>query len=295
MKSGPILAAIRMLGPIAWLSFAAGLQMLGALLFFKAPIDFVLILTYALITFGIYMLNRFTDTEDAYNCPEQKMFFQKKSNSSIIPILLFIFSFLILSLTSRLVVWHVILISCGVLYSVSIIPFIKNQSLCFVRFKDILYVKNVIVSLLWGISPFAIVAAQHYSFSPNKTDIFIIVLAFSLTTLITAITYDVPDLFGDLHTGVKTFVTHFGEKFTAFFLLSLWIIGCLFVGIDYLLGNIGKSVTVLFFATMLWTSIVTIPVFIKKFHIPRSCIKPLLDSQCVFCGISLIFFSLLMH
>ena len=291
MESGSLKATIRMLGPIAWLSLAAGLQMLGALLFFRAPVDLILIFTGASITFGVYMLNRFTDDEDSYNYPEQKMFFQQKPTLIGIPISLIAISFLLLAISGRLVIWHLVLIMFGILYSVNVIPFFRNKSLCFIRLKDILFVKNMAVSLLWGITPFALVAGQKFSIMPGKNDLLTVILSFCLTTFITAIAYDVPDAEGDRHAGVLTIVTRFGAKFTAIVLVFMEIVGCLSIGTFYLMGKIGQPVLLLFFANAFWTGIVTAPVFIKKIPVMKSFFKPLLDSQCVFCGLSLIVFS----
>jgi 4-hydroxybenzoate polyprenyltransferase len=295
METGSLKNTFKMIGPIAWLALAAGLQMIGALLFFKAPIDLILIFTGITITFGVYMLNKFTDDEDNYNCPDQKMFFQKKSLLIASPILLIVSSIFLLVITNRLVAWHIILIVSGILYSISVIPFVRNKSLCFIRLKNILFIKNIVVCLLWGITPFALAASQKYSVMPGKTDLLIAVIAFCLTTFITAIAYDVPDADGDRHVGVLTITTQFGEKFTAYFLLITGIIGCFCVGIFYLMGIIKLPVTILFYANILWTGIVTIPAFIKTTPILKSYIKPLLDSQCVFCGLSLIVFSYILR
>jgi len=291
METIPFKAVVRMLGPIAWLAIAAGLQMVGALLFFKAPVDLILVFTGATITFGVYLLNRFTDDEDSYNYPEQRMFFQKKSILIALPIGLIATSMALLAITKRLVAWHIILIVFGILYSVSVIPFIRNKSLCFIRLKNILFVKNIAVSLLWGITPFALAASQQFSVMPEKPDLLIAVVSFCLTTFITAIAYDVPDVEGDRYAGVLTIATRFGEKFTAHFLLYAGIIASLIVGISYTMGKIGLPVLILFFANILWTGIVTLPAFIIRIPVLKSYIKPLLDSQCVFCGISLIVFS----
>ena len=280
-----------MLGPIAWLALAAGLQMLGALLFFRAPVDLILIFTGAAITFSVYLLNRFTDDEDSYNYPEQKIFFQQKPALIGIPILLIAISFFLLAISGRLVIWHVILIVFGILYSVNVIPFIRNKSLCFIRLKDILFVKNMAVGLLWGVTPFALVAGQKYSIMPGKNDLLTVILSFCLTTFITAIAYDVPDAEGDRHAGVLTVVTRFGEKISAIMLILVGILSCLFIGIFYMAGKIGQPVLILFFANVFWTGLVTAPVFIKKLPVMKSFVKPLLDSQCVFCGLSLIVFS----
>jgi 4-hydroxybenzoate polyprenyltransferase len=292
MESGSLKATINMLGPIAWLALAAGLQMLGALLFFRAPVDLILIFTGAAITFSVYLLNRFTDNEDSYNYPEQKMFFQQKPALIGIPILLIAISFFLLAISGRLVTWHVILIIFGILYSVSVIPFVRNKSLCFVRLKDILFVKNLAVSLLWGITPFALAASQKFSVMPAKFDLFVVATAFCLTSLINTASCDVRDVEGDRHAGVLTLATRFGQKFTAIFLLSLGAIGCCVVEINYLSGNVSRTAAILFFINIAWTGVVAAPLYLKYLKLPKSYSEPLIDSQFVMNGLSLIVLAL---
>ncbi len=292
MESGSLKATIRMLGPIAWLSLAAGLQMLGALLFFRAPVDCILISTYFFITFGIYLLNRFTDTEDSFNCPEQKIFFQQKSKLIIIPISVIAASVILLSATNRLVFWHILLIVLGILYSVSLIPVIHDRSIRFVRLKDVLLAKNMAVSLLWGITPFAIAASQKSPVVSTKGDLVIVVMAFCLTTLINTVSCDVRDTDGDRHAGVLTLATRFGEKATGSFLFALGSLISVMVIIDFLLGNVGMRAFILFMSTVVWTGVVAMPIYVKRIKLPKSLSEPLIDTQQIVCGISLIALSL---
>jgi len=291
MVSGKARAVVTMLGPVAWLALAAGLQMVGALLFFRAPLDPILVSTYTLIAFSVYLLNRFTDGEDSYNCPEQRMFFQQKTTLAAIPIFLIAFSILMLAFSSRLVVWHLVLITCGVFYSVSIVPFARNKSLCWVRLKDILFVKNISVSLLWGITPFAIAASQKISTAPHKLDLITVMSAFCLTTLINTTSCDVRDVEGDRHAKVATLPTYFGVRFTALFLVLWGIVGSLFAAISYWSGTIGTATIILFFATLLWTGLVAAPIYLRELKLSKALTEPLIDTQQVFCGISLIVLS----
>jgi 4-hydroxybenzoate polyprenyltransferase len=293
MEQKSVKATIRMLGPIAWLAFAAGLQMLGALMFFKAPIDPVVIVTAIFITFGIYLLNRFTDVEDGYNYPDQKLYFQKTTALKAFPILLIGASILLLAVTGRLVPWHMILIIGGVVYSVSIIPIIKKKSINFIRLKDIPFVKNIVVSLFWGITPFSIAASQKNAVIPEQYSLLFAITAFALSTFITAIAYDVPDAEGDRHAGVKTITTLFGEKFTLKFIIASGLLGCMIIGTYFLLGKVNLVTLSFFYFIIFWTGIVTLPVFIKKIKISTEFKKPFLDSQCVFCGLTLIVYSIL--
>jgi hypothetical protein len=90
MSGNSFTAGLKMLGPIVWLALGAGSQMGGALLLFHLSPTAVLIGTYATISFSIYLLNRFTDLEDAYNCPDQGFFFHRRTALVVIPIMLMI-------------------------------------------------------------------------------------------------------------------------------------------------------------------------------------------------------------
>jgi 4-hydroxybenzoate polyprenyltransferase len=238
------------------------------------------------------LFNRFTDKEDNFNNPAQKLYFQNNFMLKSIPIALIVFSIAVLGLSDRLTLWHMILITGGIIYSISIIPFFKNKSIHFFRLKDILFVKNFVVSLLWGITPFAIAAAQKGVEIPNRMDLIIIAAAICLTTLMTAIAYDVPDVLGDRQAGVRTIVVIFGEYFTELLLVLIGITGSLFVGALFFLGKANLPTTLLSFIILLWTGIVMFPLFSKRIKLTKALVKPLLDSQCVFCGIALIAYSL---
>jgi 4-hydroxybenzoate polyprenyltransferase len=291
MDTGKVGGVVRMLGPVVWLGVAAGVQMAGALLFFKTSLDPVLISTGALLTFSVYLLNRFTDTEDSYNCPEQKMFFQRTSSLIAIPIVLISLSMLVLIVSNRLALWHIVLIAGGILYSVSVVPFVRNRSLNFVRLKDIVFVKNIVVSLLWGLTAFVLAAAQKTSVMPQRADLVVVIAAFGLTSLINTTSCDVRDVLGDSYTNVSTLATRFGVKTTASFLFLLSLIASVFVVVNYLAGNVGRPTTLLFFANMVWTGLVAAPLYIKRISLPKSFSEPLIDSQFVMNGVSLIVLS----
>ena len=291
METNSIKTTINMLGPIAWIALAAGLQILGALLFFRAPIDLILVFTGASITFSVYLLNRFTDDEDSYNCPEQKILFQRKPALISIPISLFAISFLILAFSGRLVAWHIVILICGIFYSVSFIPILKRKSISFIRIKDIFFIKNILVSFLWGITPFILAGSFRHSMPP-RSDFIVVVFAFCLTALINSTSCDVRDMVGDRLAGIVTFANYFGKKFTAFCLCFFGVAGCLAVGINHYAGHVSVPATLFFFITVLWSGIVASPIYLRTLQLPKSVSEPLNDSQVVFNGISLIVLSM---
>jgi len=283
----------KMLWPITLLAVAAGLQMAGALLFFKTTIDPILIIGYFLITFGIYLLNRFTDCEDSFNCPEQKMFFQGQSKLIFFPIFMLSVSVILLSASGKLSFWHILLIASGILYSLKLLPQLKNGSIHFNRLKDLLFIKNLSVCLLWGITPFAVAASQTSSVMPSSGNLAVVILAFCISTLINTTTCDVRDATGDRHVGITTMATKFGEERTKWYLFSLGLATSFFVGGACAAGMIGRPVCILYLATMIWTAIVVLPIYHTKLGIPRMVTEPLIETQQIFCGAALLMLGLL--
>lgn len=292
MNTTPFKSWLKILAPILLLSFAAGLQMLGALLFFNLKPNLVLIFSYMLISFGIYLLNRFTDDEDCFNCPEQKIYFQKNTSLFIIPIVLLFAAYAMLAVLTLLTFWHILLILCGIVYSVSIVPWFKDNKLIFFRLKEVVVLKNISVSLLWGITPFAIAASLGTKIQLPIYDLIVVSSTFCLTTLINTTTCDVRDIEGDQLVGVKTLAAILGRTTIGITLFSLSVACGIFVGILSHLNYLHIGTTLLFFITVIWTLLVSIPAYMDSIKLPKSITEPLIDTQQILCGVALIIISI---
>lgn len=279
---------LKMLGPIAWIGLAAGLQMAGALLFFRLPTDSVLVGTYVVISFSIYLLNRFTDVEDTYNCPDRGALFQRWSPLAAIPVVLMMGSLVLLVHTRQWTAWHVALMFLGTVYSVRMIPWWVGHRFQRVRIKDILFLKNLSVSLLWGISPFAIARAQEGAAFPPMTNLLVVVLAFCLTTLMNTMSCDVRDIEGDRQAGVQTVATRFGPQGTGLLVAGIALLASMTVAAVLLTGGVSARVALLFFAAVAWTVLVALPLYARDVGLPKAISEPLIDTQQVFCGTALI-------
>jgi 4-hydroxybenzoate polyprenyltransferase len=277
--------------PILWLGLAAGLQMAAALLYFHMSLNLVMIATYGIISFAIYLLNKFTDNEDNYNCPDQKIIYQQKSHLIWIPAMFIAGSVGILAWEKMLTVWHTVLIVCGVFYSVSLIPWLQGGTIRFYRIKDLLFVKNIAVSLLWGVTPFAICIALNQTPLNLSVDFYMIVAAFCLTTFINTTSCDVRDIEGDQHEGVMTVATRFGSKGTASILLASGAAGMLASIVAMADGRVSLPVFVLFMSVLIWTGIVALPIYWKNLKFPKKITEPLIDTQQLVCGLGLIILS----
>lgn len=291
MHTSQFKSGLKVLAPITLLSIAAGLQMLGALLFFKHEPNSVLILSYMLISFGIYLLNRYTDDEDCINCPEQKIYFKKDTSQFAIPIALLFIASVMLAAVALLTFWHLVLIFSGVLYSVSMIPWYKNNKLVFIRLKEVVILKNISVSLLWGITPFAIAASIGTTIQLPFYDLIVVVATFFLTTLINTTTCDVRDIEGDQLAGVKTLAAILGRTTTEIILFSIAIVTSVIVALLSLHGYIQSSTTLLFFIVILWTILVSLPTYLNTIKLPKVITEPLIDTQQILCGVALIVIS----
>ncbi len=280
-----------MIAPIAWIAFAAGLQMVGAFLYFKTPIDIIIISTGTLLTFSVYLLNRFTDKEDSYNCPEQKMFFQRKSSLIAIPISILAISYVILAISGRLLAWHIVLLISGIFYSINFVPVIKGKTVHFIRLKDIVFLKNILVSFLWGISPFAFAISLNHILPP-KNDLIVVLMAFCLTALINSASTDVRDMIGDKMARIVTFANFFGKKITVLTLFFLTAICSIYVVIVYSSGQLGKPAIIFFISSVVWSIIAMMPIYIRKLNLPKIISEPINDSQVVFNGLFLIILAL---
>ncbi|NLD94040.1 MAG: UbiA family prenyltransferase [Fibrobacter sp.] len=286
---------LKIFAPIALLAFAAGLQMFGALLYFDSKPDTILIFSYVIISFSIYLLNRYTDDEDSINCPEQRMYFQRKKSLSAIPIAMIFISFILLASFSLLTIWHIVLIVCGVVYSVAMVPWLKNKKLVFLRIKDVVILKNISVSLLWGITPFAIAASitsTETTMNPSTLDLVVVIFAFCLTTFINTTSCDVRDIEGDQIAGVRTIAAILGRNVTGLILIGISVAASVFVGIVSYLGYLHANTILLFFITTLWTLLVSIPIYLKSINVPKIITEPLIDTQQILCGVALIVISI---
>ncbi len=283
---------LKMLGPVAWLATAAGLQMAGALLFFKTSPDPVLIVTSIFITFGVISLNKFTDSEDGFNYPERRIYFQTHSTLILLPISFLAVSLLLLASTDRLYFFHIVLIAAGILYSVNLIPHRKSHSIQFIRLKNIPFVKNISVSLLWSITPFTLAASRAgLSNIPSPSDLTVVLLAFFSSSLINTTSCDVRDIAGDRHAGITTVATRFGKRYTGIYLLCFGLMMSVSVCIAGASGQIGRPACTFFIGTMLWTTMMALPIYSHTLRVPKNLIEPLIDSEGIICGAGLIILS----
>lgn len=211
------------LSAIATFAFICGAVYLGC------PIDYHLILTSFVIVFSVYAINRFTDKEDIINDLNKRLFFDKNPIILVISIALLIVSVFTLMLFNKLTLFHILIIASGIAYSYKVIPAItKNRVVHFLRIKDIIFAKSVIVSIIWGASFFAISWTIYPTYIKDPTEIIIFIISCTIATFVNTNFADIRDYSGDSAFNIPTLPVHFGIKNTYIYAMIipslLWFI-----------------------------------------------------------------------
>ena len=218
------------------------LEVYFSFLLFGIISNLKILLSFFLMTFFIYGLNKLTDiNEDAINTPERAKLIKK-----IEPIFKFslVSSFILALLLSSLANFLALpillfpLVS-GTLYSVKFFPNLP-------RLKDILGVKNIIIALAWAICSTLLPAI----FLPEKRYIAIIAVfyLFFLKGFINAVLFDIRDIEGDRISGVRTIPVVFGRQKTKNLLLILSSTFIPWLAVSYLAGYFHQYLFVFIFA-----------------------------------------------
>lgn len=218
------------------------LEVYFSFLLFGIISNLKILLSFFLMTFFIYGLNKLTDiNEDAINTPERAKLIKK-----IVPIFKFslVSSFILALLLSSLANFLALplllfpLVS-GTLYSVKFFPNLP-------RLKDILGVKNIIIALAWAICSTLLPAI----FLPEKRYIAIIAVFyfFFLKSFINAVLFDIRDIEGDRISGVRTIPVVFGRQKTKNLLLILSSTFIPWLAVSYLAGYFHQYLFVFIFA-----------------------------------------------
>jgi 4-hydroxybenzoate polyprenyltransferase len=173
-------------------------------------------------TLFLYSLNRKSDLrEDRINVPDRFNFWSRYGNKIIF---LTLISFVIVIFFNFFIGFYQ-----GIFL---LLPFFIVFSYSFLRLKNILFLKNIIVAAGWSLIP---LYASTYMVSPSLSLIFFCASVVFLSILINTIVFDVRDIVGDKIVGVRTIPSVHGILFSkklAYFLnvvLLFFIISAIFV------------------------------------------------------------------
>jgi 4-hydroxybenzoate polyprenyltransferase len=186
-------------------------------------------LSFMSVIFGVYTFNRFTDIEEDFTTDIGRLlFFQKKKFLLLIALAGLAASTALMAACGKLNWMHVVLLCVGFAYSYRIVPrYTKGRGLHLVRIKEMTFIKNLAVSLLWGGSVFLIPIL--YSGRAVATPFVVVLLAagLSLSTFNNTLFDDIRDEAGDRVAGIRTLPTAIGGRRAA---ALLWILDGLWLG-----------------------------------------------------------------
>jgi len=214
--------------PLVYLSTAGFLCIFAVQRYLGLPFDAASSLSFMGIIFGVYTLNRFTDAvEDFANDLGRFLFFQRKRTFFYLGILALAASVGTLVAERKLNGMHLLLLTMGPGYSYRLIPWYSPAGgFRLVRIKEMIFLKNLSVSLLWGASVFLVPILGSGRGIAEAFPIWMLAAGFFLSTLNNTLFDDILDEPGDRAAGIKTLPTTWGPKRSHFFLMALdaaWI------------------------------------------------------------------------
>ncbi len=228
-----------------YLAVGATCLALMSFLFFNVNPDVGILLIVFLLTLSMYNINRLTDVrEDVVNLPDRSYAIKKHRKGLVYLILAGLISSCVLAFFRNVLSVLFIIFGLGLLYSVKWIP--KKISKRYRRFKDILLVKNIVISATWSITTVLIVSQYLNLF--NYSVLFLLVFVF-LKLTINTIFFDMRDVKGDKKNGIKTVPVMLGMNKTRRLLYSVNVIVALFILFSVFLKLIPKLGYFLFLST----------------------------------------------
>jgi 4-hydroxybenzoate polyprenyltransferase len=275
-----------------FVALTTGAGISSASLYMRTPLDIVLIITLAGITFAVYGINRYTDTEDSVNDSTKAEFFKEHSYLYIVSILTLVCSAGLLLFTKKFTVYHFVLIFLGVAYSIRMIPTYKKGGFVLSRIKDIPFAKSISVSLTWGTSYFAINWFIYPSAVFNGYHIVLLMLSFILACFVNTNFCDVLDVVGDSLQKVPTLPVMFGIKNT--YIYGMLIPSLLFfvlVMYSFFTRQIAFPLLMFLLLNLFYPLVYISLNSLKKYS--RSVIVPVTDMSCVIfpAGLFILYFA----
>ncbi|MBW8887526.1 MAG: UbiA family prenyltransferase [Fibrobacteres bacterium] len=213
---------------LVYLSSAGLLCVYSVQRYLGFPFDAASSLSFMGIIFGVYTLNRFTDSvEDFANDLGRFLFFQGKRIFFYLGILALMGSVGTLVAERKLNWMHMLLLTMGSGYSYRVIPwFAPGRGFHLVRIKEMIFMKNLCVSFLWGASVFVVPILGAGRELAGAFPVWMLAAGFFISTLNNTLFDDILDEPGDRAAGIRTLPTTWGARRSQFLLMILdavWI------------------------------------------------------------------------
>jgi len=205
-----------------YLSATGYMAMISVQRYFGIPRDSVSALCFMAIIFGIYTLNRFTDSaEDFANDEGKFLFFQGRPIFLGLALTALATGTVVLLALEKLNWLCLMLLAAGFCYSCRIIPGFMAGRFRLIRVKEVPLVKNLLVSFLWSASVLALPAQFASQAIPKSQGFAALAGGVFLMILNNTLVHDVMDESGDRLAGIATVPTLMGGRAT------LWMLWCL--------------------------------------------------------------------
>ncbi len=286
---------IKEIFPLLFLGLASSLQLIGASLYLDIPLDFVLVALCFIITGGVYLLNRILDEEDVINCLSRWQFFSKMP-WLILAILFLIGPILFLFATNnskQLLVFAIIAVA-GTAYSVKLVPSLfTKRRIHWRRLKDFTIWKPVVPSVIWAGGGLAIAIAMKNGGYFFRIDIVVLFITFFVCNLVSTISSDVRDVYGDGLKKVRTIPVLLGANVTGIFLMVLIIIAMAGIAALWINGAINMKTALYSNICILWALVSALPVYVKPESLSRFAKELLVDSHLVLSPLGLVIISII--
>lgn len=272
---------------LLFLAFVATLGLVCAAFYMGTPIDPVLAITSAFITFTIYAVNRYTDKEDNFNSREHLTFFQRNDFILWLSILLLVLSFVWLAVSNKLTWFQFLITFIGIAYSVKMIPCFHDGHFQWIRFKDICIAKSAIVALVWGTSYFLITWCVYPCFVKDPLNVIMLMGNFTIATFTATVFTDIRDVDGDRAAGVQTIPARFGVENT--YKYAIILPSMIFGVISFLFTcfHLLSIPMLIFFIINLCYPIVYVGIYYSG-KCPMRLIEPLVDTCFIIFSVGLI-------
>ena len=213
---------------IIYLAALGSICICASMFYLKMIPNLLAILTFTSFVFFIYIINRFTDLrEDFTNDIKQVVFFTNHKVFFKVGVAVAVLAGAGLAFVNKLNSFHFILISVGILYSYRLIPWYKkNQGFIWFRLKEFPLVKNLCVSLLWGLSIFLIPILFSEIPVNNTFLLTVMIISVFLSTFTNTLFSDIMDVAGDKISKANTLPSLWGVRISYKVLLSM---GCIWL------------------------------------------------------------------
>jgi 4-hydroxybenzoate polyprenyltransferase len=174
---------------------------------------------------GVYLLNWMTETtHDFINSPSRIHVINHRTIYWTLTIASLAISFVISVWTNKLNFTLIFLYVVGVLYSVPLIPGIRNRAFAFIRLKDITFVKSLLVATCFPLFLYEVTRLFTDSNMIWESGIHWFYLGLSIALFSDTIFDDMLDMPGDLQAGTVTVPIFIGKKNTCRLMIGLSVL-----------------------------------------------------------------------